>query len=227
MAGEYSSRSRSRRQHELEERAMEKNQVVKSERFGPVIYFRISGPGKSDKVMKLIDFPEARQFHDYDCGVAAMWTVMSYYGLDVREDEIMKLAEPDEEDGTNPSGLVKAGKEHGLEGVEKKATVEWLREMLDRGVPVLMLVQAWPEDADDHDWSGWDNGHWVVAIGYDRDGRIYFMDPASPVRTWLDEDELDERWHSYGEGDEKTDHYALFFRGRKPAFGWSKFDHMD
>jgi predicted double-glycine peptidase len=38
----------------------------------------------------MIDLPGGRQTFDFDCGAKALQLVMAYYGLDVREDELME-----------------------------------------------------------------------------------------------------------------------------------------
>ena len=38
----------------------------------------------------MINLPIARQTFDFDCGVKALQVVMAYYGIDIREDELMK-----------------------------------------------------------------------------------------------------------------------------------------
>ena len=38
----------------------------------------------------MIDLHIGRQTYDFDCGAKALQTVMAYYGVDVREDELME-----------------------------------------------------------------------------------------------------------------------------------------
>jgi len=40
--------------------------------------------------MKILDFPELRQTFNYDCGAKALQSVLAYYGIDIREEEIIK-----------------------------------------------------------------------------------------------------------------------------------------
>lgn len=42
--------------------------------------------------MKIIFLPQLRQTYNYDCGAKATESVLAYYGLEVREDLIMKSA---------------------------------------------------------------------------------------------------------------------------------------
>ena len=201
------------------------DQVTKSYRKGPMIYLCVYENGKPERCVKMLDFPEVRQIYNYDCGAAAMRTVLNYYGIDVREDKIMELAETNQ-DGTNPSGMVKVGEKYGLQYGMGTASISGMKKLINKGIPPLILLQAWLDDPNTG-YDGWDDGHWVVAIGYDNKGNIYFEDPSSPMRTTLTEDELNRRWHSVGEGDEKTDHFVLMFYGKQPAYRSTTFVHMD
>ena len=69
-----------------------------------------------------------------------------------------------------------------------------LRTCLDRGIPVLLMLQARNDPKTDYTHT-WDCGHWVVAIGYDREV-VYFEDPCTKeYRAYLSYVELDDRWH--------------------------------
>jgi ABC-type bacteriocin/lantibiotic exporter with double-glycine peptidase domain len=42
--------------------------------------------------MKILDFPSLAQTYGYDCGANVLRAVLFFYGLDSREDKIIKLA---------------------------------------------------------------------------------------------------------------------------------------
>ncbi len=42
--------------------------------------------------------------------------------------------------------------------------------------------------------SDWKDGHYVVAIGYDKE-RIYLEDPSTILRSYISYQDLEERWH--------------------------------
>ncbi len=55
----------------------------------------------------------------------------------------------------------------------------------------------------------WGEGHWVVAIGYDRAG-MYFEDPSlAAIRGFLPYAGLEERWHDTGPRNRRMEHYGL------------------
>jgi len=39
----------------------------------------------------MLDFPRLRQVHKYDCGAIVTQAIFEYYGIDVREDRIIKM----------------------------------------------------------------------------------------------------------------------------------------
>ncbi|MBK7282920.1 C39 family peptidase [Candidatus Aalborgicola defluviihabitans] len=51
-----------------------------------------------------------------------------------------------------------------------------LKGRIDSRIPVLLAIQAWATPPVD--WSTFENGHYVVAVGYDND-HFYFMDPST------------------------------------------------
>jgi ABC-type bacteriocin/lantibiotic exporter with double-glycine peptidase domain len=201
-----------------------RDQVTVARRVGNVMELLIRTDGQPDRKVKWVDFPEVRQVYNFDCGAAAMRTILNFYGFDVREDKIMQQAGTND-DGTNPSGLAKVAESYGLKWKIGRMSVDGLKRMIDRGMPVLVLIQAWSDDPYP-DYSGWEDGHYVVAVGYDDRGRIYFEDPSSPLRVWMSEDEFNERWHSIGEGTKRTDHFAMLFYGRKPKYRATNFVHL-
>jgi predicted double-glycine peptidase len=74
-----------------------------------------------------------------------------------------------------------------------------LRDFIDKGEPVIVLIQAWAESPVDYS-RDWEDGHYVVAIGYDRDN-VYFMDPSTLGNyTYLPNREFFDRWHDEDAG---------------------------
>ncbi len=89
----------------------------------------------------------------------------------------------------------------GIKAVERdRMSLATLRESLDRGHPVLIALQAWAEDTIDTSidyTTRWEDGHYVVAIGYD-EARVFFMDPSTLGHyTYLPNEALLARWHDY------------------------------
>ncbi len=173
-------------------------------------------------------FPEYRQCYSYDCGANIMESVLAYYGFDVSESEVMKLAKTNCKSGTSITGLKKVARMFGLKCKEGKLNITFLKKCIKDGKPVVIALQAWRKKVKN--WKNeWSAGHYVVPIGYDNK-RIYFDDPASIFRTFLTFDELKERWHDqyYINGKSKRlVNWGLIVYGKKPVFKADEAVHMD
>ncbi len=89
-------------------------------------------------------------------------------------------------------------------------TLDEIKAYLDRGKPVMLMIQAWRDSETEESYEQeWNEGHWVVAIGYDRAG-MYFEDPSlAAIRGFIPYAELEERWHDTGPKRKHMDHYGL------------------
>jgi ABC-type bacteriocin/lantibiotic exporter with double-glycine peptidase domain len=176
--------------------------------------------------MKLMEFPELRQAYDYDCGASVLQSILFYYGEEYRESDIIEDLKVDPDIGAEPADIIRVARKYGLRPLEKEnISIDELKSFVDSGVPVMIMVQAWPDTPVD--WNEeWDWAHWVAVIGYD-DKRIYFEDPASSKRTYLTYDELDARWHAYIDQENKSWHYGIIMYGRQTEYRHTNMEHMD
>jgi predicted double-glycine peptidase len=145
----------------------------------------------------VIELPNTVQATDYTCGAAALLSVSAYYGAGPKTEAEVVRDMGFGEDGSDPAHLVGAAHRYGLHVHEYRAmTDRQLARCLDRGRPVILMLQAWPEKPPLTGFRDvWDSGHWVVAIGHDARG-VYFADPSlDGARGVLSHAELDERWH--------------------------------
>jgi predicted double-glycine peptidase len=154
----------------------------------------------------LIRVPTVRQSTNYTCGVAALMSVLQYWGVEYREDALKeelgaKFCNPDL--GTNHLRILEFAKEQGFEAIKHlNLGLDNLKKMIDLGKPVMIALQAWAEDPQTVNWKeDYEDGHYVVVIGYD-DQNVFFMDPSTlgnyvyvPTQEFLD------RWHDE-DGDE-------------------------
>lgn len=164
--------------------------------------------------MKILKYPELRQTYCWDCGAKAIQSALAYYGIDVREQLVMQIAGTTKS-GTPPIGLKKVAKKHQLDYKAGKMKIADVKKYIDRKIPVILLVQAW-SGRKKTDWENdWDDGHYVVAIGYD-DKKIYFEDPSSTVRTFLEYGELKNAGTTLVAGTERSlSTGAWLFSGKK------------
>ena len=178
--------------------------------------------------MSMIDLHIGKQIYDYDCGVQALQTVMTYYGVEIDRDELMRRLGTTEEEGTPPQAMIAAAQSYDF---EVKSGTQWslnqLKQFVDAGTPVIVLLQAW---ADRYmtldDWRrNWDNGHYAIVIGGNKDV-LLFEDPATIRRTWLREREFLARWHDMDtKTGEKYEHFGMVLLGKQPAK--LSLEHMD
>ena len=178
--------------------------------------------------MSMIDLHIGKQIYDYDCGVQALQTVMTYYGVEIDRDELMRTLGTTEEEGTPPQAMIAAAQSYDF---EVKSGTQWslnqLKQYVDAGTPVIVLLQAW---ADRYmtldDWRrNWDNGHYAIVIGGNKDV-LLFEDPATIRRTWLREREFLARWHDMDtKTGEKYEHFGMVLLGKQPAK--LSLEHMD
>jgi len=134
----------------------------------------------------------------------------------MREDKIMRKLDTNAKSGTEYKKIAKLLKSAGLRVRVAKMNVEQLRSFLDRQIPVVLAIQAWADDPKEYNTSI-ENGHYLVAIGYD-DEKIFFEDPAVlGHKTYLSFDELESRWVD-SESKQVLLHFGIAVYGKAPKF---------
>jgi predicted double-glycine peptidase len=183
-----------------------------------IIYAAISGCAPIFR--KALDFPVTRQAYDYSCGPSAVQAVMAYYGIDFRESQLIDTLRTDKNDGTLVRHIVNFLHSEGFSvDVKEHMNKEDLFRYIDRKIPVIVLIQAWGDNADfnNHYADTWKDGHFVVVTGYSRKN-ILFSDPCLFRTGYIPIAEFMERWHDYDEGDTGTYHLGLAVYGKEPKF---------
>lgn len=175
----------------------------------------------------MINLHVGRQTFDFDCGAKALQIVMAYYGVDIREDELIKELGTGK-DGTLVDKMISVAESKGFR-VEARQhwSIRDVKRYIDEGHPVIVLLQAW---ADRYmtlkDWrNDYEDGHYAVLIGYGK-GVLLFEDPASFRRTWLREYEFLARWHDLDSNrNQKFEQFGMVLLGKEPVKQTAK--HMD
>jgi uncharacterized protein len=175
-----------------------------------------------------IPVPDTSQQKDYSCGASSLQAVCHYYGVGKEDEwEYVEDLKMDKRIGSHPFQITRVARKYGLKVVERQPmSIAELRKVLRQRKPVLMMIQAWGEEENTPGYRKsykdiWEDGHWVVAIGYDREG-IFFEDPSlQAVRGYLTDEELEERWHDVGPHQRHVDHYGMVLW--KPGFGTSVY----
>jgi len=167
----------------------------------------------------MIDLPNMRQTFNYDCGAKALQIVFAYYGVEVREDELMSQLGCSPE-GTPIANMILIAESHGFKVEAACGTsLETLKQYIDEGYPVIILLQAWAERYMTlDDWrEDTDDGHYVIVIDHVNTVMV-FEDPSSFHRTWLTEEDLLARWHDVDPSTgQRLDHFALVLKGKEPV----------
>lgn len=156
-----------------------------------------------------VELPNVVQQRDHTCGAACLLSIIAFYGAGEPSEDEIAVAMGMTERGSDPAHLLAAAAHYGLRHQEYRPMSDHqLRACLDRRRPVVIMLQAWGDRASyvDH----WTDGHWVVAIGYDRTG-VYFEDPSIEcMRGYLPYADLAERWHDVdGPDDVHVERYGL------------------
>jgi sialate O-acetylesterase len=162
--------------------------------------------GIPDGALK-VHVPGVQQHDNYSCGAAALMAVCSSFGVGPEElEDYKKKLGTNEENGTNVYEMLKMARELGLTAeIRHNMKLDELRKCLDDGAPVICSIQAY---GDPDSYYRDDNGHYVVAVGYD-EGNFYFEDPVLPGRDgFLPVKEFDRRWHDDEGTTEKPDPHA-------------------
>ena len=205
---------------------------MKSAFIVPVLVFLLSSCSCSGSdrtpamsALKLIRVPMTRQATDYTCGVAAVQSVLGYYGEDVHEHALYAELHPEPVMGTNTHDIAALLNARGFEVfVATGAELSDLKKSLDSGKPVIVALQAWGNMPDYTD--EWEQGHFAVAIGYD-DKNIYFMDPSTLGQyTYIPSQEFLARWHDY-EKEGRLIRFMMTASRKKPAYDPEKILHME
>lgn len=165
----------------------------------------------------LIRVPMTRQATDYTCGVAALQSVFMFFGDEILESVLSKNLKADPKEGTAYQQIVRVAKSKGYTvEVFKNMTLESLKSLIDKGKPVIVLIQAWPERKVNYE-TDWEDGHYVVAIGHDKEN-IYFMDPSTLGNyTFIPIKEFLTRWHDT-DSKVKLEHFGMLVEKPQPIY---------
>jgi predicted double-glycine peptidase len=177
--------------------------------------------------LQLLDgVPDVRQSTAYSCGTAVLQAVLHYYGIEEREDRLMKELNTTAEQGTHPADILRVAKLNGLRAeLREGLSFEDLKAALDRGIPVIAAIQAWKDrDKKEPAWeNNWEDGHYVIILGLD-EASVYVEDPSLlGCRGIIPREEFLARWHDYegpppfGAGRRAYVRMGIFIEGRPPA----------
>lgn len=174
-----------------------------------------------------IEVPLSRQATDYTCGIASLQSLLGYYGTDVREDVLSKECKSKKSTGTKYENIIKCAESYRLTILSKTGmTVEQLKSLIDESKPVILVIQAWRDDPEISWEEDWDDGHYVVAVGYD-DLNMYFMDPSTLGNyTYIPLAEFLNRWHDRSKK-KVLEHFGMYSTDGIPSYNPKEIKKLD
>ena len=166
----------------------------------------------------------SRQITDYSCGASALRIVLCYWGRDVDEAELMELLHTNAEVGTNPEDIVNGARSLGFDAqLFENLTLDQLERLTADGNPVIALGQMWRSEREfDRPLEDvWDNGHYVVVLGVDKD-YVYLQDPYIQMgKVFASRKSFEDHWHQVMGGNleknPKLIHLGIVVRGKRPT----------
>jgi len=166
----------------------------------------------------------AFQFQDWNnCGPATLAMALSYFGLDVTQQDTARVMKPSPED-RNVSPLEMANYVNGhseFRAVTRaNGTLDIIRRLLAFGHPVVVEVGIDPPG--DYAWMGW-YGHYLLVVAYDDAAEQFWVydswfgtsevpgENATVEGRVLSYEELDDRWLQFNRS------YVTLFRPEEAA----------
>ena len=161
-----------------------------------------AGPRLPDGYLQV---PLTAQATSYSCGAASLLGILRYWRAfsdkeSQDETALYPVLRTTPADGTHPARLAEGARHFGLQARMREG-LDWpdLEGAWRRGETVILDIQAWPErELAPEAWAAnWEDGHYVVLVGTDRDF-LYVMDPSTPQSYgYIPKAEFLTRWHDY------------------------------
>ena len=184
--------------------------------------FSFPPPAPDSATLILYGVPLVRQSTDYSCGDASLQSVFGYYGQDLREEQIIEGTHTNHNVGAQEGDLVKFANKNGLTAVYKSGLdLSDLQTSITAKHPVIVQIQAWPDEPISDYSNVWTEGHYVVVIGLD-ESYVYLMDPSIlGGHGYIPTEEFLKRWHGYNDNDNPAQHEGIVFDGApSPLASW-------
>ena len=132
------------------------------------------------------------QQESYQCGPASLAGILNYWGVAVTPDEIARNIFSASARGTLTIDMVLYAQQKGLSAEQYKGSIENLKQNIDSGLPVVVLV----------DYGGilYQMNHFMVIIGYNEYGIL--ANSGKDNEKFIPEDDFLKAW-------EKTNFWTL------------------
>lgn len=190
--------------------------------------FFIEKKWKKEKIIaNILEFPNFVQPNPYSCGDASALSILRYYGIEnEREWKLEKILKTTPKNGTHLIHIMKLFTHHGFTIDAGKMTIADVEKYVDKGIPVLVMIQA-RSDKKKIDYAKtraeW---HYVVVIGYNKE-YIFFDDPVLKNVGYMKKKEFISRWHDKDSDGEVYMQYGIAVYGKKPKYHSSLVEKID
>jgi ABC-type bacteriocin/lantibiotic exporter with double-glycine peptidase domain len=155
---------------------------------------------------------------------SAVQTILSYYGIDEEEQKLM-IDLNTQNDGTLPKNIISLFERFEFKVKFGQTGIKGLKLCIDKNLPILISLQAYPKTIY-KDWEkNNDSGHYVVVIGY-TSNTIIFSDPSCIYDTYLTNDELLARWHDIDQENNKLKQHYILPYGKRIHYNSNLIKHM-
>ena len=145
------------------------------------------------RILKIKPFQET--LNASMCGPASLKIVLQYYGVDVTEKELTKIAEWNKDLGIDDKGIEKTAKSFGFKvKIKNNSNFKDIEKWLDKKVPVI--VNWFTRGRKDYSDSDVADGHYSVVAGFD-DKFIYLQDPEIGKIRKLERDDFMKVWFDF------------------------------
>ena len=131
----------------------------------------------------------------YQCGPASLSGILNYWGIAVTPDEVARAIFSESTRGTLTIDMVIYAQQKGLSAEQYKGSLEDLKQKIDSGYPVVVLV----------DYGGilYQLNHFMVIIGYNEYG--IFANSGKDREKFIPKEDFMKSW-------EKTNFWTLRIR---------------
>jgi ABC-type bacteriocin/lantibiotic exporter with double-glycine peptidase domain len=172
--------------------------------FIAVTFFMLSASCRTAE--KLPVYSEARMISDvpfysqeiYQCGPSSLASVLKYWDVAVTPDAVAEEIFSKTARGTLTIDMILYAQQKGLHAEQYRGTIDNLRESVDEGYPLIVLV--------DYGFSFYQQNHFMVIVGYAEQGIIAHTGKVKEkVIPW---DDFVKVW-------EKTGYWTLLIKKSK------------
>lgn len=124
----------------------------------------------------------------WTCSAACLKAVLNFYGFKISEKECGVYIRVRKNKGAETTDIVNAAKAIGFNAYEKSFTVEEVKALLEKDIPIICDIQSFTKPGA---------GHYVVLVGFE-DGQAILMDPnVEGNQRKLSARDFFDRWFDY------------------------------